>query len=197
MSKTAIKILIWILSILIVLPVNAQQSLAESARDKEYKVKAAFVYNFMKFVEWEGLKDDQDFKDRKDVVLVVIGSNPFGNKLDSLSSKTIKDKTIKIKYFTYSDLGDSNKQKEISECHTIFACTAGATDYNRLINTLGEKCILTIGDDSKFISMGGIIGFDIEKGKVCFDVNYNTARDSGIKINTKILKLARKVLKDK
>ncbi len=197
MSKTANNIIIWILSILIVIPANAQQELAESARDKEYKVKAAFVYNFMKFVEWEGLKDDKGFQERKDVILAVVGSNPFGNKLDSLKSKKIKDKAITIKYYSYSDLDDNEKQKEIMECHTVFACTAATADYALLQKLLDKKCILSIGDDRKFISAGGIIGFDIDNGKVCFDVNNNSAKESDIKINTKILKLARKVIKDK
>ena len=197
MNKTAYKILVWIISILIIFPANAQQELSESARDKEYKVKAAFVYNFMKFVEWEGLKGDKSFEDSKKIILAVIGTNPFEKKLDSLSSKKIKDKTIEVKYYDYSDLSDNAKQSEIKQSHTVFACASENSDYERLLALLKDKCTLTIGDESNFIAKGGIIGFDIEKGKVCFDVNYDSAKESGIKINAKILKLARKVQKGK
>ena len=182
---------------MIVYPANAQQDMSDSAHEKEYKVKAAFVYNFMKFVEWESLKDDKEFQGSKEIVLAVIGDNPFGKNLDSLSSKKIKEKTIKVKYYSYADLDNPDKQKEISQSQTIFACKAEEPQYKKLFGIIADKCILTIGDDSEFIGKGGVIGFGIEKGKVCFDVNYDSAKETGIKINTKILKLARKVYKGK
>ncbi len=183
--------IIFILAIVVV----AQSNLSTAEQDKEYKVKAAFVYNFMKFVEWETMEMGDSFKDRSNIVLAVVGESPFGGSLDSLESKSVNEKNVKVDYYKYSQLSDQAVLKSFQDANVIFICKSESARYKDILAKLTTQCVLTIGDESKFASDKGMVAFDIEGGKVCFDINFDNAKDGGVKINAKLLKLARKVYK--
>ena len=181
---------------LAVVPLYAQESLSTADQEKEYKVKAAFVYNFMKFVEWSSMEMGEGFKSSDDMVLSVVGDNPFGRSLDALETKSINDKKISISYFEYSQLFNQESLAKLRESHVLFVCQSEKEHYSEILGYFEGKCILTIGDEREFAAGSGMISFGIERGKICFDINFNNAKESGVKISAKLLKLARKVYKD-
>ncbi len=190
------KIILAVLSMLLfAIPVIGQESLAAGDKEKEYKVKAAFVYNFMKFVDWEGMSI-AGFKDKPDLGLGVVGDDPFDGGLEALKSKTVGDKKIAVYYFTYDSLADESESKQLSSCNVVFVSKSEQKHYAEIASKVADSSVLTIGDEDSFANSCGVISFDIEKGKVCFDINLNNAKKSGIKIDVKLLKLARKVYKD-
>ncbi|MBN2063425.1 MAG: YfiR family protein [Sedimentisphaerales bacterium] len=190
------KIIVVALSLLLcAIPAIGQESFAAGDKEKEYKVKAAFVYNFMKFIDWEGMAIS-GFKDKPDIGLGIVGDDPFDGGLEALKSKTIGDKKITVYYFSFDSLADEAGSKQLSSCNVVFISKSEQKHYAEITGKIADSNVLTIGDEDSFANSCGVISFDIEKGKVCFDINLNNAKKSGIKIDVKLLKLARKVYKD-
>lgn len=187
--------LIAIILLLCPLCLRGQQGMSASEQEKEYKVKAAFVYNFMKFVEWEGMSIE-GFKDKKEIILAVVGDDPFNGGLDALKSKTIAEKQISLEYFEYAALADQSQTDRLARCNVVFISGSEKDHYSDIVSKVNKTSVLTIGDEKTFAVSGGIIAFDIESGKVCFDINLNAAKNNGVKINVKLLKLARAVHKE-
>ncbi|MBN2513725.1 MAG: YfiR family protein [Sedimentisphaerales bacterium] len=177
----------------------------------EYKLKAAFIYNFMKFVEWPDFHSDSQSnkseKNKETVVLGVLGENHLKDHLNSLSEKTIKDRPVKIVIVdTFEAYKKKNSkaavkdyyteiQKIMSSCHLLFV---GASEKERVaeILKLTEKMpVLTVSDISHFAEAGGVIEFVTEKNKIQFNINTVSAEAKKLKISSQLLQLARKVYK--
>ncbi len=172
-SKLRIPVLISCL--LIGSPVFAQEV-------TEYQVKALFIYNFAKFVEWppESVANPRD-----PINICVLGQNPFGAALDqAVRGKAVGAREVLLKHLNAGD--------DAKSCQVLFV----STDKKRaksLISEIANAPILTIGDSDGFTDSGGIIGFAMEDSKVRFDINLESAERSHLKISSKLLSLARSV----
>jgi hypothetical protein len=189
----------WFCGIIIYAGYAKSQSQANNSV-QVYKVKAAFLYNFIRFVEWpEGKMADAS----KPVVIGVLGKDPFGNSLETITDKKLKDKDVIIKRFKgFEELKKSADKNEldqevkaISECHLLFICSS-EKDYLSEITTLVKKySILTVGELDGFMDNGGIINFVIVDNKIRFDINAAAAKESSLKIRSQLLRLANKIVK--
>lgn len=177
----------------------------------EYQLKAAFLYNFMKFVEWPNILSNPqsgNSETKKEPLLVcVLGENNLKDPLNSLSEKTIKDRPVKIEFIDGFEAfkkkhGDASVedyleqiQKTIISCHLLFV---GASEKERLAEILKlseKKPILTVSDIGNFAGVGGVIEFVTENNKMRFDINVVSAEAKKLKISSQLLQLARKVYK--
>lgn len=171
--------LAWRLSTLIVAVLLGGDSASGQSVQNEYDVKAAFIYNFTKYIEWP----PSALPGNTPIVIGIVGRDPFGRSLDELlHGKTVSGRSFRVRRLTWTD-------EEISGCHVLFV-TAGASDPARLSKLRGRP-VLTIGESPGFTSKGGIINFVIEGGRVRFDVNPDLANAAGIQISSKLLSLAR------
>ncbi len=196
MRKKILQLVLLILLMFMAVPLYAQESMSSADQAKEYKVKAAFIYNFMKFVEWSNMDKGKDAGSRDSIFLSVIGDDPFDGNLSVLTKKTINDKKIVLRYFDRQVLADEQQKELFLETQVLFVCKSEVDRYGEIIKEFEGRSVLTIGDESTFAKDYGIVSFDIESGKICFDINFNIAKNNGVKINAKLLKLARKVYKD-
>ena len=158
--------------------------ISASTKPYEYEVKAAFIYNFAKFIDWP----DSSFESATSPFYVgVLGKNRFNGYLEKiLSGKKLKGRKIQIRYF--------KNFKEVKYSHILFISSSEKKRLRHVFKALEKKGILTIGDTEGFISTGGAIGFVMKDNKVRFEINLNSARKARLTISSKLLRLAKKVI---
>ena len=147
---------------------------------EEYQVKAAYLYNFAKFVEWPA----QSFAGAASpIVICILGDDPFGGALhEVVRGKTASGRTLVIR--AISDLPAARG------CHILFI---SATEWRRtrlLLTSLSGAGLLTVGEAGGFGASGGIINFKLDGGRVRFQINVAAARQAGVQISSKLLSLA-------
>lgn len=148
---------------------------AEGQTDSEYRVKAAFLYNFTRFTSWPDSGDTQ-------FNLCILGDSPFNSELESLSGKTVHDRPLVISY--------PQSQEESADCHTVFISRSLTSDVAEIIRSLGSRPVLTVSDIDNFTGQGGIIGMHTVDSRVRFSINIASAARSGLSISSKLLSLA-------
>ena len=165
---------------------------ADSQPTPEYQVKAAFLYNFVKFVQWP----DEKLADSNDVITIaVIGNHKFGNAFESVKGKKVRDKKIIVTFFPRFD--NTEDKNALKKCHLLFICPSEKHHLNDIIEIAGKANILTVADMNGFIDDGGIIQFIMQNKKVRFQINLSAAKRAKLKIRSQLLRLAKKVVEEK
>ncbi len=151
----------------------------------EYTVKAAFLYNFGRYVEWPA----NTFRNASDpFVIGVVGEDSFGGKLDEVAAKkTIQDRRIVVQRFASPD---QYKQP----CHILFVSRSLSQDQQTALikNTQGTT-VLVVGEIPGFAENGGGVNFFIDGDRVRFEINVTTARQSRLRMDAKLLNLGKPV----
>jgi hypothetical protein len=140
----------------------------------EYQVKAAFLFNFLKFVEWPPAAAGAPW------VIGVLGHDPFGAMLD----ETVRGKIVngrKIEVRRYSQASD------VKDCNILFI---GRGDYER-IGIPVQAGMLTVGEAPGFLKAGGAINFYLEDNRVRFEIRPAAAGGAGLHVSSQLLKLGR------
>ena len=177
MFKHLYKVSLFIFSITLIISLCAD---AEQVKPGEYEVKAAFIYNFAKFIEWP---DDSFLDKSSSITMCVIGDDPFGRSIDSIHDKPVKEKKLKVKHI--------QSVKDIKGCHILFISGSEAKNLPQILKITEGAGILTIGDTGGFAYSGVIINFYLEQNKVNFEINTKAAKRARLQISSKLLKLAR------
>jgi hypothetical protein len=147
---------------------------------EEYQVKAAFVYNFVKFVVWpEGA-----FKGPGDpITACILGEGPLQGELEKATrGKTIDGRPFRIQQAPGTDLS--------CKCHIVFVSASGRKRFHDTGEDLKATGVLTIGESPGFASEGGVINFKLEGGRVRFEINLKAAEQRQLHISSKLLSLA-------
>jgi hypothetical protein len=149
-------------------PVHAQEV------SLEYQLKAAYLFNFLKFVEWPPDGESGPF------TLCVAGRNPFGDVLtETLRNETVNARALTTRVIVRPDSG----------CRVVFLPQGTApTPYLRAAR---GSPILTVGEAPGFIAQGGIINFVREEGTIRFQINAREAARAELRISSHLLRLAR------
>lgn len=178
-------------------PITAEDR-ADSAPSREYQVKAAFVYNFIKFVDWpkEKVADSND-----SITIGIIGKDPFGKAFEPVKGKRIKNKKLVIKQFPgleqYKAKYKDEYKDALKKCHILFICSSEKKRLKEIINFIKDSSVLTIGEIEGFLEAGGVINFTMQEQKVHFEVNITAARRAKLKIRSQLLRLAERVVEEK
>jgi hypothetical protein len=146
----------------------------------EYQVKAAFVFNFAKFVEWPA----RSFKSPSDTIYVcVLGDSVFETALtDVIAGKKINERPLAG--VRLSDI------KEAGRCHILFIGNSEHRNLRGILAATASSAILTVGESDHFALDGGMIGFRLEDGKVRLEINLPAAEQAQVQISSKLLSLA-------
>jgi hypothetical protein len=154
-----------------------------AAAPTEYQLKAVFLMNFAKFVEWPTTA----FRSAQSpVTICVLGEDPFGHDLDDVvRGQVAGDRTLAVKRLAQVQREDN--------CHVLFVSAAEKARTERGLGVLRNTPTLTVGEGDDFAAAGGMIGLLIEDNKVRFDINLDAAERAGLKISSKLLKLAKNV----
>ena len=157
------------------LPLSAQAPAFD-----EYQVKAAFLYNFAKFVAWP----PGTFANYTDPIgICIIGQDPFGSALENMvQGKKVGDRTFAVRRFPDT--------LQASQCQILFI---GAAEWKRtpaLLDAVKIPGVLTVGETDDFTGLGGIISFRLDGPRVRIQVNLQTAEHARLHISSKLLSLA-------
>jgi YfiR/HmsC-like len=158
-------------------PVLAQEA------PSEYQVKAAYLYNFLKFVEWP---EDSFADPLAPIVIGVVGEDPFGNALPQVViGKTIQGRDLVIrKYHSGEDLRGA---------HILFISVSEKKRLPQVLSGLRGSSVLTVADMDGFLEAGGMIQLLSEDNRVRFAINLDAADRARLKISSKLLSLAKRV----
>lgn len=149
----------------------------------EYQVKAAYLFNFLKFVEWP---DHPAADPHAKWVIGFIGSTPISEELSRLvEGKNVLGRELQVKKFEAAD--------NLRACNILFI---GETEKKHLPAILGElrgSSVLTVADIDDFISFGGMVQFVVENARVRVAIDVGATGRAHLKVSSKLLVLARVV----
>jgi hypothetical protein len=148
----------------------------------EAQVKAALVYNFAKFVEWP----DEGHVPAGPMMVGVIGDA----QLADVVTETLRDKSVRGRRFEvrrFSSLDD------LALCQILFVASQDRTAVQRTLRLAHSSPTLTIGEVAGFSDWGGVIELVVEDNKFRFEINAGAARRGGLKVSSRLLRLARSV----
>ena len=154
---------------------------AQSREASEYQIKAAFLYNFTKFVEWSS---EASPGENDPLVICIVGENPFGDNLNSF----IKDKTINGHKLVVRQLEPA---QDLKGCQIAFISSAARNQLRSIFQNANHAGVLTVGETEGFAAQGGVIDFIREEKKVHFEINVDAAQRTKLKISSKLISLAR------
>ena len=181
----ATRALIVCLVLVTVMPCMIFRVHAESPPSREYVVKAAFLYNFAKFVKWpEATFPVTD----KTISICILGKDPFGPALNTIEDKFLKGKKVVIRHVETLDQDE--------DCRIVFISNSEHEHFPQILDTLKYSNVLTVGDTDGFTKLGGILNFVLVEGKVRFEINVTAAEQAGLKISSQLLKLADSIIDD-
>lgn len=173
----------------------------KSSASREYKIKAAFLYNFLKTVDWpkDALADSNE-----PIVIGLIGKDQFGSAFDPAKEKNVKGKKIIIKRFKgfgqrSDDKDETKSQAEVEalrKCHLLFVCSSEKAGFKEIIQAVRDHSVLTVGELDGFLEAGGIINFIPKAQKGEFEINVPASKHARLSISSKLIRIAKRVIKE-
>jgi hypothetical protein len=148
----------------------------------ESQVKAMFVYNFLKFVEWpaESRRPGVPF------VVLIIGDGPTADATEQfLESKTIGEQKIFVRRTRWD--------QSLEGARAVFVLESDGKRLHRILDAAASASVLTIGEGEGFTTRGGVISLLVEDRKVRFDVDTTAAQVAGLRVSSKLLALTHAV----
>jgi hypothetical protein len=151
---------------------------------KEYRIKAAFLFNFSHYVEWP----PDAFKEANSpLTYCTIGDDPFEGALDqSLNAKSVGTHPLRVQHL--------KAPENFQGCQIVFI---GANEKKRvtaILETLKQAPVLVVGESTHFVQQGGTVGFLSEENTVRFEVNLDAAQRARLNISATLLSVAKTVI---
>jgi hypothetical protein len=158
-------------------------SLASAQTMDEYRVKAGFVSSLASYVEWPA----ETFKvPQEPIAICVLGENPFGTALGgSVEGKMVEGRTLVVR-----EIAD---WRQAGDCQILYISSSERLRFRMILGSLGDKSVLSVGDNSDFIREGGIVMLRTEGGRVGIEINADAARTKHLRISSRLLQLAKTV----
>ena len=144
----------------------------------EYQVKAAYLYNFAKFVEWpQVMSSDSSFN------ICVLGRDPFDSTFQTtIAGESIKGRNVLVKRIPRAQDG--------AGCQILFISSSEEARLKDILDVLDRMSVLTVSDMPQFTRRGGMIQFVTEANRVRFEVNLTNAERTGLTLSSQLLKVA-------
>jgi hypothetical protein len=147
----------------------------------EYPVKAAFLFNFTKFVDWPA---EAFAAEKSPLTLCLYGNDPFGKNLDDLvANETVGGRPIAVRRV--------GRGADLKSCHVLFFSRAERDRQGEVLSGLRGAPVLTVGETAGFLGDGGMVRFDLETNRVRFAIDLPAAEKARLKISSKLLRLAK------
>lgn len=166
-------------SVLMIARCVAQDSVAN-----EYQVKAAFLFNFAKFVEWPS----SSFRTPDaPLEICILGNDPFDLRMEnSIAARTVNGRRIAISHYSNASVAPS--------CQILFVASSEKRQVKNILKQLSGSTVLTVGDISGFADDGRIIDFVLEGDRVRFEVNNSAAARAHLKLSARLLTVAKSIV---
>ena len=175
--------LLFLLIAVCIVPSEVFSALPASSVPLEYQVKAAGVYNFIKFIEWpaEFLPDTL-----RTIAVGVLGAGDMHAAVDAIiAGMQAKGRELRVKHF--------GALEEVTFCHVLFISRSMRRDVRKILRKVKGSSTLTVSELEGFVRAGGMINVVIERNRLRFDINLRAARRADLHVSSYVLKLARSV----
>ena len=153
---------------------------AQQPKPNEYQVKAAYLYNFGRFVKWPaGIAAGKG----DSFAVCVLGQDPFGSTLDStLAGEALDGKPVVIRRIA--------RPQDAADCRILFVSSAEEHHLKEILAAIDQAGVLTVSDIRGFSLRGGIIQFVAEGDRVRFEINLASAESARLVLSSELLKVA-------
>ena len=167
-------------------PASAQQVAEDAVINREYPLKALFIYNFGGYVEWPSTAYASA---EAPFVIGVLGAAPLEATLKELAAtKTVAGRKIVVERIASVDA--------IRPCQILFIARNVSGQQQRMaLERLQDQPVLIVGESEGFAALGGSVNFIVESNKIRFEINLDAAKQHQLKISSKLLALA-KIVQD-
>ena len=154
---------------------------AQEAESLENDVKAAFLFNFTKFVDWPAAA----FHDSAEPLRIcVLADAAFTRSLDGIiAGETVRGRPLRRVTPAASD---------VARCHVLYIARSESRQVQTLLSSVAGAPVLTVGESPQFNAYGGVISFVLVNGRVRFDINPRAAERAGLTVSSRLLRIARK-----
>lgn len=153
--------------------------IAWAAPPDEYEVKAAFLFNFAKFVDWP--------RPSGNLKLCLVGADPFEGALAAFDNRLIGERRFVSRRLAL------RSDAELLACDMLYIAGSEHERVASLLEAVRGAPVLTVGDGPGYGGEGMMINFYLDQGKVRFEVDPGAARRSGLKLSAKLIQLGRQV----
>lgn len=147
----------------------------------EYKLKAAFVYNFVLFTDWPAPGGKAD--DGGPLNVCVNADSALRPALGEFQDKTVKGRRLQVRPWAVAD--------SLQQCHVLVLDSMDREHWSQIRKNLAGAAVLTVADDTEIGRRGAVITLYLENNRVAFDVDMNAARAARLTLSSKLLRLAR------
>lgn len=149
----------------------------------EQQIKAGFVLNFARYVEWP----EQAFAGKEaPLILCVLGRDPFGGALSAIERRSVQGRELRVRRDVLAE--------DTRGCHVLFVSDSEARRLAPILRQVAGNPILTVSDIEGFTDAGGGIGMTHGDERLQFEVNLDALQQGRLKASSQLLKLARSVL---
>jgi YfiR/HmsC-like len=146
----------------------------------EYQVKALFLFNFTKYVDWPV---EAFAETNTPITIGVYGENKFGDDLPkAVSGKSVGGRAITVRRIENTD--------DLGKCHILFIGGSDQKHLGEILDKIKALPVLTVGETDQFAEQGGVIHFTKKDGKVRLEINLQAAQRANLQISSKLLSVA-------
>ena len=171
--KTALTLMILILVGSLPLPAQAQEN-------REYLIKAGFLYNLAKFLDYPA----GSFKsDRDPFILLIYGTDPFGSALEAIRDKPVKGRRLIVK--------QAQRLDQLEEAQMVYISSSEKKNLKSIFTALSGRPVLTVSDLSSFAEAGGMVGLVTSEEKIKLEINLESLKPTRVTVDFQLLKLAK------
>jgi len=164
----------------------AANSAHGQSNSAEYQLKAAFIFHFAQLVDWPA---DALGPDSRPITLCTTGENSLAGIMEStIDGKQIGSHSLQVRHL--------QEKENPRGCHLLVIVGRDKRRVAAILAGLNGAPILTVGESEDFVQRGGMIGFCLQENKIRFDINLNAAQRANLKINSRLLLLAKTVIGD-
>lgn len=160
-----------------------QPGRAESVKLSENEVKAAYLYNFAKYVDWPAAAFSRE---NTPLTVCIVGKSPLNEVIELLTGRIIKNRRLAVRQLSRSE--------DIGECQILFVNATVKTSTSQILASTASRSILTVSDYKGFAAAGGNIEFVPVGDKIRFEINNRAAQRGKLQISSHLLRLATTVI---
>ena len=177
---------ILILTCILITRLDPVEAVSAQTMDQEYKVKAAFLYNFLKTVTWPDRDETGPYR------IGLLGEDRFQDAFDPIKGKTVRDRAVVVQRFSQAE----QRTEVLRQCHILFIGASEKETLAQILQAVHGAPVLTVGETGGFLETGGMINFipGAEKGE--FEIHLSVCQAVGLGVSSKLLRIARRVLQD-
>jgi len=153
---------------------------AQGSGPTEYQLKAAFLFNFAKFVDWP---PDSFASPQAPFLICIVGNDPFGGAIDS----TLRGQSIRGRAVAVQRVQDVS---QLRHCQMAFVSSSERRQLQEILQNIQGASVLLVGESPGFAAAGGAIQFGMKDDRVRFSINPDAAARAGLRVSSKLLSLA-------